>query len=361
MKNLIKSLFLILIYGSLVFGAIVGIKALYEKINYQFCEKCDYVEEVTIEPTCISSGEKKRTCKVCGHFEVETIQALEHVYSEAEIINATCEEYGSKTFECESCHVTYIEEIAPYGHQLLDPSHAELIYEAKNCEEQNIYKLICLNKDCDYFEEYKGRFGDCEYEVKYDENGSWLECIWCNDIPEDVVPHLLTNKIEEYSAKNCSEKSYSLWACSCQEGCNYTEKVYGASGDCIYDDTFAPEKWMCAYCYYETTDEEEVNKLFGLYISTRYVGTTAEEMVTSKITVKTGNLYFIYVTFDKICGKISLTYNGEIITKDNATWINDTNLFFDASVDNYTLINDRTGSYCITYDYVNNIVSVMYN
>lgn len=359
MKNLIKSLFLILIYGSLVFGAVVGVKALYEKINYQFCEKCDYIETVTLEPTCISTGEKTKTCKVCGHFETETINALEHVYSESKIVQPTCDKYGTKTYECESCHVIYIEEIEPIGHLLLDPSHAELIYTAKDCSERNVYKLSCLNEGCDYFTEYYGNYGECSYTLNYSQDTHYQECSSCHE-RVNLESHTLSNeKVLQHKAKNCQDET--IYWIPCIYNCGYYEVVKYNDGECIFDDTFAPEKWMCIHCFYETSDVEEVNKLFGLYINTRYVGTTDPEMVTTKCTVKTGNLYFIYVTFDKVWGKIELIYDGELITKDNATWNNETNLFFDTSINNYTLMNDRTGSYCITYDFVNNVVTVMYD
>ena len=61
---------------------------------------------VTTEPTCISTGERTRTCTDCGFAESETIPTTAHSY-DAVVTAPTCTEDGFTTYICSGCGDTY--------------------------------------------------------------------------------------------------------------------------------------------------------------------------------------------------------------------------------------------------------------
>lgn len=61
--------------------------------------------KTSVEPTCIATGLKSRTCSVCGHTESEEIQKTEHVYDNDWTVDvvATAEQSGIMSRHCKNC------------------------------------------------------------------------------------------------------------------------------------------------------------------------------------------------------------------------------------------------------------------
>ena len=67
--------------------------------------------QVTIRPTCTEAGEETRYC-ACGASETQPVDPLGHNWDEGVVTKvATVEEKGSKTFTCQRCQETKVEEI----------------------------------------------------------------------------------------------------------------------------------------------------------------------------------------------------------------------------------------------------------
>ena len=70
---------------------------------------------VTDEPTCTHSGERERTCKICGTTKTETLKRLDHEFGKWKIIKeATCVREGQRERTCKLCgyqqRETYLDE-----------------------------------------------------------------------------------------------------------------------------------------------------------------------------------------------------------------------------------------------------------
>lgn len=85
--------------------------------------KSDYVEcdhefgewSVLIEPTCSEEGYKERVCKLCGHFESDTVATLEHNWEDSFTVDreADCENDGLKSIHCKDCDAVKDETVIP--------------------------------------------------------------------------------------------------------------------------------------------------------------------------------------------------------------------------------------------------------
>lgn len=72
---------------------------------------------VTIQPTCTTSGQQSRTCSVCGESETQTVTASGHSMDSGVITKpAACTEDGVKTYTCAVCGMTNTEAIPALGH-----------------------------------------------------------------------------------------------------------------------------------------------------------------------------------------------------------------------------------------------------
>jgi len=64
----------------------------------------------SVEPTCISNGQKERTCSVCSKKETQVLETSEHKFEEKEI-EATCCQNGVQYLECSVCSLCKTIEI----------------------------------------------------------------------------------------------------------------------------------------------------------------------------------------------------------------------------------------------------------
>lgn len=92
-----------------------------------------FTDYVTVtEATCSMSGEKVRTCTVCGYQQYSTIKSTGHSYGERYVTVApTCTEYGTEEAVCSVCGEVGTWSISPLGHSwdegivTKEPTHSE--------------------------------------------------------------------------------------------------------------------------------------------------------------------------------------------------------------------------------------------
>ena len=66
--------------------------------------------EVTIQPTCETTGVKTYTCSICDKTKTEEIEALGHTPAKVDAVEASCETTGvSEHWECSRCHKVFTD------------------------------------------------------------------------------------------------------------------------------------------------------------------------------------------------------------------------------------------------------------
>ncbi|MBQ3192467.1 MAG: leucine-rich repeat protein [Oscillospiraceae bacterium] len=101
--------------------------------------------EMTVAPTCTETGEERRDCENCDHFETREIAATGHSY-EAVVTAPTCTERGYTTHTCR-CGDSYVDTyVDATGHSYGDWT----VTTAPTCTETGTERRDCEN--CDHFE-----------------------------------------------------------------------------------------------------------------------------------------------------------------------------------------------------------------
>lgn len=102
--------------------------------------------EVTIQPSCSTSGEKVYHCKNCGQTKLETIPILGHDYSNEFTIDkeATCTEDGLKSKHCSRCDSTTEKTIIPKTNHR--PSSEWIVVKEATTTEEGLEEKHC--RDC---------------------------------------------------------------------------------------------------------------------------------------------------------------------------------------------------------------------
>ena len=130
----------------------------------------DYSEWVTTkDPTCISEGLAKRTCKICKHEEYKELDKIDHTPVAGEKEDSTCNKHGhTEGVFCSYCHQNLeAQEELPFG--------------------DHNYSIVTTLKEPNYNEE-----GIKKYT-----------CSVCGDSYEEAIPRLaLTQDVYRYSADN---------------------------------------------------------------------------------------------------------------------------------------------------------------
>lgn len=75
------------------------------------CTTHNYEESVIEPATCMEKGEKKYTCRNCGHSYTEEIPMAEHAYYGPVITPSTCTKKGEEKYTCTNCGNSYTKEI----------------------------------------------------------------------------------------------------------------------------------------------------------------------------------------------------------------------------------------------------------
>lgn len=167
--------------------------------------------------SCISTGEKIRTCSKCNNTERVILELEAHQYNDEWVIDveATCEEDGLKHKNCSSCGGAKISEVIPkLGH---DYSIWENTQEP-TCTENGIKDLFCsrcFNIDTSKSEiiEAKGHYyGDwiVEKSARCEESGLRVRmCSICSAKEEENIDEI-GHQLVEYTIEPTETSSGSI-------------------------------------------------------------------------------------------------------------------------------------------------------
>ncbi len=101
--------------------------------------------EIKHEPTCVDTGEKTLTCRVCGFEHTVTIPASGHTFSEPERKEPTCTEAGYEKGVCTVCEAGYVENTIPaLGHIIVTGT------KGPTCTEPGQKTEKCDRDGCNY-------------------------------------------------------------------------------------------------------------------------------------------------------------------------------------------------------------------
>ena len=108
------------------------------------CEKHQLGDWIIIEATCEEDGSKVRTCTVCQYKEELVLNKTGHAYESEVTVEATEEAEGTRTFTCKNCEDTYTESIPklPSTHK---HKYEETITKNASCELDGevLFKCSC--------------------------------------------------------------------------------------------------------------------------------------------------------------------------------------------------------------------------
>lgn len=69
--------------------------------------------EITLEPTCTTTGAKKQLCSICNYENVKSISTVAHTYEIFREEKPTCFRRGTTIFKCANCTASYVEDFPP--------------------------------------------------------------------------------------------------------------------------------------------------------------------------------------------------------------------------------------------------------
>ena len=209
---------------------------------YVTCSRCDYTTYseisktghsygewyITVAPTCVKAGEKRRDCTKCDHYVIEITAELGHDEISHDAKDATCTENGWQAYvSCSRCDYSTYSEILATGHNVSD----WIIDE----------------------------------EATYEKDGKkHKECTLCHETIEiSIVPMLTHSYVSTVTPPTCTEQGYTTHVClDC--GNEYIDDYVYATGHNFgeWSQIIAPgyeslgqERRDCTVCdYYETKD-----------------------------------------------------------------------------------------------------------
>ncbi len=158
------------------------------------CSECGYLLNETAhsfsewdtvaEAGCITEGLLRRTCSVCGHVEVEILEAVGHKYVSS-TVEATCTDAGYVYHECSVCKDNYISDNTPaLGHDYAvvegkEPTCTEKGYKdyhkCARCGDNDFAEIAALGHD---YIIMTGKEPTCT-ESGYSD---YSECTRCKDV-----------------------------------------------------------------------------------------------------------------------------------------------------------------------------------
>ncbi len=115
--------------------------------------------ETTLEPTCIATGIKSRSCSVCGHTELKELKKIDHIFESDWTVDtvATAEQTGIMSRHCKNC-----SEVTDKVYYSLEESEEN---EFKNEEE-----AVIPSEDWDKLEEIEKENEEKEKEKEEQES-----------------------------------------------------------------------------------------------------------------------------------------------------------------------------------------------
>lgn len=243
----------------------------------------DYAEEITKEPTCIETGEKRIYCKNCDYSVLEPIQKTKHNFGPSVLKKAaTCSEDGQMESKC-VCGITWYTVIPKTG--VHEYEHYSSSTAADPCVDTVIETYKCKYCNDSYTEEVvpPGHFYTTltEKEATYESDGlKYDKCMVCGKIrpgSEVVIPKLKPEECTHPSYKRelvkkstcISYSTYNKICTSCGEIIGTTRgAVYGDhDSELIKKQTIAPTikeegqySYICPLCG-KTVKTESIPKL----------------------------------------------------------------------------------------------------
>ncbi|MBR6220991.1 MAG: peptidoglycan-binding protein [Clostridia bacterium] len=140
------------------------------------------------EPSCLEEGEKKRVCKVCGETEYKVIKKLPHEYDDWTVVrDPTCTKAGLQVRVCVICDHEDEEEIEKLPHEFGDwvetvaPSCIAEGEQVRECE-------VCGYQDVEVLEKLPHRYGAWEVRVKTTDHSAGKRakvCQVCGDMVQE--------------------------------------------------------------------------------------------------------------------------------------------------------------------------------
>ncbi|MBR5806938.1 MAG: leucine-rich repeat protein [Oscillospiraceae bacterium] len=186
-----------------------------------------HTEEIisATEPDCINTGlTSGAKCSVCNTVlkEQEIIKELGHDWTEwIEIEVASCTENGIEKRTCQRCSIgVETRPVTSTGHNIVVNEIVE-----PTCESSGYTKLVCTNKDCEYFEIVDEIEGGHKYESKTvvpdcdSEGYTRYTCTRCGEWYDDNFVEALVHTAGEVVVEN-------EVAAECEKPGSYDEVVY---------------------------------------------------------------------------------------------------------------------------------------
>lgn len=238
------------------------------------------------ESTCISTGETRRDCVNCGHYEVDILPTIDHSYLPI-VTLPTCTTKGYTTHTCTMCGDSYIDNFVPgtghsYKTEDIEPTCIAQGYTAHTCK-------TCGHT---YKDNYTAALGHIEVldppviaTCTTDGKTSGSHCSRCGIIlaNQALVPALGHFYERVIKAPTCTEQGYDLYTCArCGDvykdnytdalGHNYGEWTITLEPTCTED---GKQRRDCTRCDHSET--ATATKLGHNYISSLVRPTCTEQ------------------------------------------------------------------------------------
>ena len=229
------------------------------------------------EATCLQEGYTGDTyCQTCGKklLPGSIVEKKAHVWDEGEVTQAaTCTVNGTKTYTCNNCKTTRVEEIVATGHKNIEYRN----YKEATCAEDGYTgDLYC--RDCDT-ELSKGKTiakkshiwnsGEITTEATCTENGiRTYTCMVCKASKTEEIPATGHQHIEILNEKeeNCTEEGYTgdIYCADCKTIISVGETLSKTNHSWDEGKTTTPaacttarvKTYTCTFC--GTTKTEEI-------------------------------------------------------------------------------------------------------
>ncbi|MBR3934560.1 MAG: hypothetical protein IKJ68_11735, partial [Clostridia bacterium] len=199
-------------------------------------EKHNYIEEITVSPTCTQNGIKTLTCTDCSFVIEVTINAKGHIYDICVVTAPTCSRQGFTTFSCE-CGDSYITDFV--AEDIMNHAGGTEIRDAvaAGCADDgysgDTYCLACNIKVETGFVIPATGIHNYSSEITVPathlrEGVETFTCI-CGDSYTQPVEKLPGHTyITAVTAPTCTQKGYTTYTCECKD--SYVSDYVPAKG-----------------------------------------------------------------------------------------------------------------------------------
>lgn len=107
----------------------------------------DYVETVTVEPTCTTTGTKRGVCSICNDTYTETVPALGHAWNNGTVLkNPTCTTTGTTQYFCSRCETIENRTTPALGHDWHIKTQVQTQYNEDGTLAQQGYTIYACSR-----------------------------------------------------------------------------------------------------------------------------------------------------------------------------------------------------------------------